>query len=353
MAEPAATPAPAGTLVSVEGLSVHLGTAGRPAVRALEEVSLDIAAGESIGIVGEWGGGKSTLGRAIAGLRPATAGSVRYRGQDLARMSRPEMRSFRRRVQMVFQDPDGSLDPRMHVADIIAEPLEIHRLYGRRERAERVRRLLDLVQLDPQSGRRKPHEFSGGQRQRIGIARALAVEPEFLVLDEPVSALDVSIQAQILNLLMDLRSELGLTYLFISHDLSSVRHLSTRVGVMYFGRLVEIGTAEAVFERTAHPYTQALISAMPVANPAIERSRERIILSGNPPSPIEPPTGCAFHPRCWLYEELGRPAKCREAAVPLQAAAADHRAACHFWREALARRARQRMPAAALKTTTN
>jgi oligopeptide/dipeptide ABC transporter ATP-binding protein len=342
---PSRPEAAAEPLVAVDGLSVHLGAPGRPAVRAVDEVSLAIAAGESIGIVGESGGGKSTLGRAIAGLRPASAGTVRYRGADLARLGRGELRAFRRRVQMVFQDPDGSLDPRMRVGDTIAEPLDIHRLHGRRERAERVRRLLDLVQLDPQSASRRPHEFSGGQRQRIGIARALAVEPEFVVLDEPVSALDVSVQAQILNLLMDLRASLGLTYLFISHDLSSVRHLSSRVGVMYLGRLVEIGPAAAVFEQTAHPYTQALISAMPVANPAVERARERIILKGNPPSPVDPPAGCAFHPRCWLHEELGRPAVCREAAVPLQAVGPGHRAACHFWREALARRARQQGPA--------
>ncbi|MDG4798371.1 oligopeptide/dipeptide ABC transporter ATP-binding protein [Micromonospora sp. WMMD1082] len=325
-------------LVEVDRLQVHLPVtrpSGRGALlRAVDDVSLTVRAGETLGLVGESGGGKSTLGRALVGLRPPSGGSVRYRGRDLAGAGRRGLRELRRQVQIVFQDPYSSLNPRMRVGDIVAEPLIVHKLVARAERPHRVAELLGLVGLDPVLADRYPDEFSGGQRQRIGIARALAVDPEFIVLDEPISALDVSIQAQILNLLVDLRERLHLTYLFIAHDLSAVRHLSTRVGVMYLGRIVEIGTAEKIYGGPRHPYTQALLSALPVPDPHLERRRERIVLRGDLPSPIHPPPGCHFHPRCWLYESLGRPSRCREEPVELGSVADDHDSACHFPAEA-------------------
>ncbi len=331
----------AGPLVEADGLMVHFPILGgilqrrRGSVRAVDGVSLSIQRGETVGLVGESGCGKSTLGRAMIKLREPTGGSARFDGRDLARLSARELRRLRRRMQIIFQDPYGSLDPRMSVGDIVAEPIQTHRLASGRAKHERVRELLRLVGLDPVFAARYPHEFSGGQRQRIGVARALAVEPEFIVCDEPISALDVSIQGQVLNLLIDLRRELGLTYLFIAHDLAVVRHVSDRVGVMYLGRLVEIGASRRVYALPAHPDTRALLSAVPVADPAVERRRRRVILAGDVPSPANPPPGCRFHTRCWLYERLGRPENCRTVEPELRPVGADQRAACHYAEAAL------------------
>jgi oligopeptide/dipeptide ABC transporter ATP-binding protein len=290
------------------------------AVQALSGISFAVEAGRTIGIVGESGCGKSTLGRSIVQLHPVDGGSVTVGGEAVA----PGNRAFTRRVQMVFQDPYASLDPRMTVRSIIAEPLEIHGLHrGRRE--ERVRELLDMVGLNPDYCTRYPHEFSGGQRQRIGIARALAVEPEVIVLDEPVSALDVSVQAGVMNMLEDLQDELDLAYVFIAHDLSVVRHVSDVVAVMYLGRIVEQAAVDELFERPLHPYTQALLSAVPVPDPRLERSRDRIVLSGDVPSPANPPSGCRFRTRCWKATE-----RCATETPRLRADSTFHSVACHY-----------------------
>ncbi len=303
-------------------------------VRAVDDVTFEIRRGETLGLVGESGCGKSTTGRALIRLREATGGSVRFDGKDLSGMSREELRRMRRRMQIIFQDPYSSLNPRRTVGSIVAEPIETHKLARGAEKAERVRELLRLVGLNPQFTNRYPHEFSGGQRQRIGVARALAVEPEFIVCDEPISALDVSIQAQVMNLLVDLREEFGLTYLFIAHDLSAVRHISDRVGVMYLGKLVELGPPSAIYVQPGHPYTRALLSAVPIPSPKAERRRKRVILTGDVPSPANPPSGCRFHTRCWLYEKLGRPENCRTIDPELRLIGSDHRAACHYAEEA-------------------
>jgi oligopeptide transport system ATP-binding protein len=304
-------------------------------VRAVDGVSFEIRKGETLGLVGESGCGKSTTGRALIRLREATGGTVRFDGKDLAALSRDELRRMRRRMQIIFQDPYSSLNPRMTVGSIVSEPIETHHLAKGKEKDNRVQELLRLVGLNPNYTNRYPHEFSGGQRQRIGVARALAVEPEFIVCDEPISALDVSIQAQVMNLLVDLREEFGLTYLFIAHDLSAVRHISDRVGVMYLGTMVEIGPPSAIYETPGHPYTRALLSAVPVPNPKTERRRKRGILTGDVPSPANPPSGCRFHTRCWLYERLGRPENCRTIDPQLRLIGEDHRAACHYAEEAL------------------
>ncbi|MBE2202524.1 MAG: dipeptide ABC transporter ATP-binding protein [Anaerolinea sp.] len=276
------------------------------AVQAVDDISFDIIKGETLGLVGESGCGKSTAGRTILQLLPATSGEVFLNGQNLTKLGRSELRKQRRRMQMIFQDPYSSLNPRMTVGNIVGEPLLIHNIGNAASRRERVQDLLKLVGLNPYFINRYPHEFSGGQRQRIGVARALATNPSFIVADEPISALDVSIQAQVVNLLDDLKSELGLTYLFIAHDLSMVRYISDRVAVMYLGRIVELSHRDEVYDHPLHPYTQALLSAIPIPDPLKEEKRQRIILEGDVPSPANPPSGCRFHPRCGYATDICR-----------------------------------------------
>jgi oligopeptide/dipeptide ABC transporter ATP-binding protein len=298
-----------------------------PPVRAVDGVSFDLAPGETLALVGESGCGKSSVGRTILRLQEPTAGSAVFEGKELFALDRAELRRTRRRMQIIFQDPYSSLNPRMRVGDAVAEGIEIHRLARGPEVARRVAALLEEVGLDPTYASRYPHEFSGGQRQRIGIARALAVEPAFIVCDEPVSALDVSVQAQVLNLLADLQRHRGLSYLFIAHDLAVVRQLAHRIAVMYLGRIVEQGPADAVLGRPRHPYTVALLSAVPEPDPG--RRRTRIVLTGDVPSPSTPPPGCPFHPRCWHPR---RDERCRVERPPLRPVGATS-AACHYAEE--------------------
>ena len=300
-------------------------------IRAVDGVSFGIERGETLGLVGESGSGKTTIGRSIVRIVDAVEGSVRLDGQDLFKLHGEALRKQRRRFQMIFQDPYSSLDPRQTVGDILAEPLRTHGVAAG-SRAGRVAELLDLVGLDRAFTTRYPHEFSGGQRQRIGVARAIALEPDLIICDEPISALDVSIQAQVINLLERLQRELGLTYLFIAHDLAVVRHIADRVAVLYLGKIVESARADHLYSEPMHPYTVALLSAVRVPDSRVERQRRRIILKGDVPSPANPPSGCRFHTRCWLRERLGRPERCETTEPPLESAGpnSDHLAACHF-----------------------
>ena len=298
---------------------------GRPGlVKAVDGVSFSIRRGETLGLVGESGCGKTTTGRCILQLERPTSGEVIFEGRDLTRLSEAELRPIRRRMQVIFQDPYSSLNPRMTVGQIVAEPLAVHRIVpDRAARARRVRELLEHAGLLSAMAYRYPHQLSGGQRQRVGIARALAMEPALIICDEPVSALDVSIQAQIINLLEDLQAEFGLTYLFVAHDLSVVRHISDRVVVMYLGRIVEVTDRKSLYEDPQHPYTKALLSAVPIPDPAVEAQREHVVLGGEVPSALNPPSGCVFHPRCPIAIE-----ECRNGVPELREVKAGHRAAC-------------------------
>jgi oligopeptide transport system ATP-binding protein len=304
-------------------LSRHIGD-----VKAVDGIDFAIRSGETLGLVGESGSGKTTAGRVVLRLLPATKGQVIFEGRDVLELGREDVRKLRKEMQIIFQDPYASLNPRMTVRDIVGEPLLIHDIAKGKEADDRVRELLRLVGLQPDHANRYPHEFSGGQRQRIGIARALAVSPKFIVADEPVSALDVSIQAQVINLLQDLQAQLGLTFLFIAHDLSVVRHISTRVAVMYVGKIVEIADRDDLYDNPLHPYTQALLSAIPIPDPKVEGRRKRILLSGDIPSPVNPPSGCRFHTRCPIAFE-----RCKIEVPALLTYGAGHQAACHWVEE--------------------
>jgi oligopeptide/dipeptide ABC transporter ATP-binding protein len=302
-------------------------------VRAVDGVELEVRSGQSVGLVGESGSGKTTLGRAVVGLARPTAGTIRFAGTDVWSVDADELLALRRRIQMVFQDPYASLDPRMTVGASIAEPLDIHRIGTRSERRGRVAELLELVGLRPRIADRYPHELSGGQRQRIGVARALSLDPDLVVADEPVSALDVSIQAQIVNLLQELQRRLGLTSILIAHDLAVVRQVSDAIAVMYLGRIVEWASAADLYREPLHPYTVALLSAVPIPDPAVEATRERIVLRGDVPNPAAPPPGCPFHTRCWLREKLGNPEACTTEVPPLRELRPGHTVSCHFAEE--------------------
>lgn len=314
----------ADTLLQVRHLKKYFKT-GHGMLHAVDDISFDLERGKTLGLVGESGCGKSTTGRTIMRLNKPTAGKVFFQGRDIASMSKKELKDMRRDMQFIFQDPYASLNPRMTIGEIVSEPMTIHGIGTKEERLERVRELLDVVGLNPEHINRYPHEFSGGQRQRVGIARAFILRPKLIICDEPVSALDVSIQAQVLNLLKDLQNKFGTAYLFIAHDLSVVQHISDRVGVMYLGKLVELSDWKRLYAQPSHPYTQSLLSAVPVPDPDIQKTRKRIILAGDPPSPLDPPSGCRFHTRCPIAQEI-----CSREQPEFKELEPGHFCACHF-----------------------
>lgn len=313
-------------LVQIKNLKKHFIVGNRQVLKAVDDVSLNIYHGETVGLVGESGCGKSTLGRTIIRMYDATSGTVEFNGVNVHKMNKRQMRDFTKQAQIIFQDPYASLNPRMTIGGIIGEGIDIHNLYSGKERTARIYELLELVGLNREHASRFPHEFSGGQRQRIGIARALAIEPKFIICDEPISALDVSIQAQIVNLLKHLQDKLGLTYLFIAHDLNMVKYISDRVVVMYLGTIVEVAASTVIYDKPLHPYTQALLSAIPIPDPNVERSRSRIILEGDVPSPINSPKGCPFCTRCPNAMDI-----CLQNRPKLVEVEPGHQAACHLF----------------------
>lgn len=314
------------SLIEISNLKKYFHVGRGRKLKAVDDVSFAIRQGETLGMVGESGCGKSTAGRTILRLYEPSGGEMKYNGTNIYKLSGTKMKALRREMQMIFQDPYASLDPRMTVTDIIGEALDIHKLTNSRaERKKKVEELLDMVGLNPDHATRYPHEFSGGQRQRIGIARALAVDPKFIICDEPISALDVSIQAQVVNLLQDLQKKMGLTYLFIAHDLSMVKHISDRVAVMYLGKMVELASSDELYGNPLHPYTKALLSAIPIPDPEIEATRERIVLTGDLPSPIDPPSGCRFRTRCPIATE-----KCAQVEPKFVELKPNHWVACHY-----------------------
>ncbi len=319
-------------LLEIKGLCKHFNLKksifekNKKVLHAVDDVTLEIKKGETLGLVGESGCGKTTLGRTVVRLYEPTSGEIVYDNKNITNLNFQEMKSFRRKIQMIFQDPYASLNPRQTIGDIIKEPMEIHNLHEEKDRDKKVLEILELVGLNSSHMSRYPHEFSGGQRQRVGIARALACNPEFIVCDEPISALDVSIQAQIINTLEELQKKLGLTYLFIAHDLSMVKHISDRVGIMYLGKLVEISTSDEVYNTPLHPYTEALLSAIPIPDPDVSSKKERIILEGDIPTPINPKSGCRFKSRCPKAFE-----KCEEIEPKLIEVRENHKVACHLY----------------------
>ncbi|WP_436718369.1 ABC transporter ATP-binding protein [Rossellomorea marisflavi] len=312
-------------IIEVDKLKKHYPIGKGAVVKSVDDISIQIKKGETFGLVGESGSGKSTLGKTIVGLEGPTSGTIHYNGRDMTKLDKREKKRVNREIQVIFQDPHASLNPRMRVGDIIAEGIDAHRLARGKARQERVYELLEKVGLKPEHAKRYPHEFSGGQRQRIGIARALAVEPKFIVADEPISALDVSIQAQVINLLEDLKQEEELTYLFIAHDLGMVKHISDRIGVMYLGRMMELADSDELFRNPLHPYTKALLSAIPVANPTAAK-REKIVIEGDPPSPVNPPSGCRFRTRCPHATEI-----CAQQVPEWKEVEENHWTACHLY----------------------
>jgi oligopeptide transport system ATP-binding protein len=313
------------TLIEVKNLKKYFNVGSGAILKAVDDISFAIKEGETLGLVGESGCGKSTTGRTIIRLYEATGGEVIYNGKNIHSLNKTEAKEFTKQAQMIFQDPYASLNPRMTVGDIVGEGIDIHNLYTGKQRTEKIFALLNTVGLNKEHASRFPHEFSGGQRQRIGIARSLAIEPKFIVCDEPISALDVSIQAQVVNLLIKLQRDLGLTYLFIAHDLSMVKHISDRVGVMYLGTMVEMASSEELYKNPLHPYTQALLSAIPIADPRVEQSRQRVLLEGDVPSPINPPPGCRFKARCRYAKDI-----CSQEMPEFREVAPNHFVACHI-----------------------